>query len=78
MVQIRDWMAGQAWYDLKLHRLGLPEQLHQRQFQQRLNLSSGPVVAEGEGRLVEGGGQERRKSQGETGSTPPKRRWRLW
>ncbi len=25
MVQIRDWMAGQAWYDLKLHRLGLPD-----------------------------------------------------
>jgi len=25
MVQIRDWMAGQAWYDLKLHRMGLPD-----------------------------------------------------
>jgi len=61
-----------------MHRLGPPEQLHQRQFQQRLDLSSGPVVAEGEGRLGEGGGQGLRKSQGETGSTPPKRRWRLW
>lgn len=24
MAQVRAWMAGQAWYDLHLHRLGLP------------------------------------------------------
>ncbi|MDB5509772.1 MAG: hypothetical protein JWL93_2241 [Hyphomicrobiales bacterium] len=24
MVQVRDWMAGQAWFDLHAHRLGLP------------------------------------------------------
>ncbi len=24
MVQVRDWMAGQAWYDLHMHRLGFP------------------------------------------------------
>jgi hypothetical protein len=24
LVQVRDWMAGQAWYDLRMHRLGFP------------------------------------------------------
>ncbi len=30
MVQIRDWMGGQGWYDLHLHRLGFPgaDQMH--------------------------------------------------
>ena len=27
MVQIRDWMAGQDWFDLTVHRLGLPQGL---------------------------------------------------
>ena len=27
MVQIRDWMAGQAWFDLTVHRMGLPNGL---------------------------------------------------
>ncbi|MGI3901694.1 MAG: hypothetical protein ACRYGP_22840 [Janthinobacterium lividum] len=27
MVQIRDWLAGQAWFDLSAHRMGLPQGL---------------------------------------------------
>ena len=27
MVQIRDWLAGQAWFDLTAHRMGLPQGL---------------------------------------------------
>lgn len=26
-VQVRDWMAGQAWFDLSVHRMGLPQGL---------------------------------------------------
>ena len=56
---------------LAVHLLGLPEQIHQRQLQERLDLSGAPVVAHRKGRGGHG-------SQEETDSTPPKRRWRFW
>ena len=48
-----------------MNGLGLPQQIHQRQFQQRLDLFGGPVVTGRNGHVV-------------IGSSPPKRRLRPW
>ena len=48
-----------------MNGLGLPQQIHQRQFQQRLDLFGAPVVTD-------------RNGHGVVGSSPPKRRLRPW